>query len=63
MNTLLAAADEGLVSGNADLADILFLVAFIVFVIVAIIRFQARALDTALAAVALAAVALGLFVL
>jgi hypothetical protein len=56
-------ADTGITSGHATLADLCFLVAVIVALVAAVIYFQTRALAAALAAVAVAALALGWFVL
>jgi hypothetical protein len=54
-----------LVSGKVDLADVLFLVAFIVFCVVFLLRVMAtpRAVDTVLVAAGLALVSLAWFVL
>ena len=51
------------VEGKADLADVLFLIAFILFVIVAIFHLMRRAFEGALLAFGLAAVALAWLVL
>lgn len=61
---LYAAASDGLIHGNLNLADICYLIAVIVFFIVAFIRLtvQPRLLDGALVAIGLALVALGLLV-
>jgi hypothetical protein len=45
--------------GEVDLADVLFLIAVILFVIAAVMRFAARAWDSALVATGLAAAAFG----
>ena len=45
-------------SGEVDWADVLFLVAFILFVIVTVMRVMARAFDGALVAAGLACLAL-----
>lgn len=50
-------------SGHADLADILFLVAFILFVIVTVLRVMAHTVDSALIAAGFAALALAWLVL
>lgn len=50
-------------SGNTDLADILFLVAVVLFVIGAVLAFQAKAVWATLVAAGLAATALALLVL
>ena len=60
---MLLGADDGLVNGNLNLADILFLAAFIVAVVVAVIRFIAHSVDGALMAVAVALITLGWLVL
>ena len=51
------------IDGEADLADVLFLIAFILFVIVAIFHLMRRAFEGALLAFGLAAVALAWLVL
>jgi hypothetical protein len=63
---MLLAVDSGVVSGNNTLADVLFLVACIVFFIVAFVRLFAEAprdLFGGLVAVGLGLVALALFLL
>lgn len=64
MHALLA-ADDGIFSGNANFADVMFLVAFILFIIGAIVAWaiQPRALWATAVSVGLAAVALGWLVL
>ena len=59
------AADDGIVSGNFDFADIMFLVAFILFILGAVVAWaiQPRAIWATLVAVGLACVSLGWFVL
>ena len=59
------AVDDGIASGNLNLADICFLVAVILFLIGAAVAWaiQPRALWATLVAVGLAAVSLGLLVL
>jgi uncharacterized membrane protein len=52
-----------IIEGEADLADVLFLVAVILFCIVAIFHLMRRAVEGALLAFGLAAVALGWLVL
>ena len=52
-----------IIDGKLDLADILFLIAAIVFGVAAVIRFQARALDSALVATALCLVSIAWLVL
>jgi len=51
------------IDGEADLADILFLVAFILFVIVAVFHLMRRAFEGALLAFGLASIALAWLVL
>ena len=51
------------IDGEADLADVLFLVAFILFVIVAVIRVMARSVEGVLMAFGAAAIALAWLVL
>ena len=63
MTALLAAATVGITSGHNTLADVLFLAAFIVFVIAAVVRAMAHAVDDVLVAAGLALVALAWFVL
>jgi hypothetical protein len=48
-----------IVSGERDWADVLFLIAVILFAVAAVIRFQAKAFDSALIALALGLVAFG----
>ena len=50
-------------SGNTDLADILFLVACVLFVVGAVLAFQAKAVWAVLVSAGLAAVSLGWLVL
>lgn len=50
-------------SGNTGFADVMFLVALIVFLLGAVMAFQAKALYAAVVAVGLAAVSLGWLVL
>jgi len=52
-----------IVTGKADLADVLFLVAVLLFAIVAVVRFAARSVDGGLLALAAAFGFLGLLVL
>lgn len=60
-----AATDEGIWSGNANFADVMFLVAFILFVIGAVIAWaiQPRAMWATVVAIGLACVSLGWMVL
>jgi uncharacterized membrane protein len=57
------AVDDGIVSGNLTFADIMFLVAVIVFLVAAFLANQAKALWGLAVSVGLAAVALGWLVL
>jgi len=59
----MIAVDDGIFSGNANLADIGFLVALILFIIAFVIRIQARAIDAAIIAAGLACIAFGWLVL
>jgi hypothetical protein len=52
-----------IIDGEADLADVLFLLAFLLFCIVAVLHLMRRSIDGALLAFGLAAVALGWLVL
>ena len=52
-----------LVHGKLDLADVLFLIAAVIFGVAAVIRFQAKAFDAALVAAALCLVSIGWLVL
>ena len=65
MISSLLAADDGIFSGNNNFADVMFLVAFILFIIGAIVAWaiQPRALWATAVSVGLAAVALGWLVL
>lgn len=51
------------IDGEADLADIMFLVAFVLFVIAAVTRAMVRNVDGVLIAAGAAAIALGALVL
>ncbi len=55
--------DDGIVTGNLDLADILFLVAAIVLFVVAFVRLRTPDIGGTLIAVGAGFVALGLLVL
>jgi positive regulator of sigma E activity len=57
------AVDDGIVSGNLTFADIMFLVAFIVFLVGAYLASNAKALWATAIAVGLACVSLGWLVL
>lgn len=57
------AVDDGIWSGNFNLADVMFLVAFILCVIVFVLRVMARTIDMALMAAAVGCLALGWLVL
>lgn len=57
------AVDDGVVSGNLTFADIMFLVAMIVFLVGAFLAYGAKALWATLVALGLAALSLGWFVL
>jgi hypothetical protein len=50
-------------SGNLDLADVAFLIAVVVFVVAAVLRFLARTFDSALVASGLALATFGWLVL
>jgi hypothetical protein len=52
-----------LVDGKTDLADVLMLIAFILFVVVAVLRWIAHNIDGMLVAVGLACLSLAWFVL
>ncbi len=52
-----------IIDGEADLADVLFLLAFLLFCIVAVIQLMRRAIEPALTSFGLAALALGWLVL
>jgi hypothetical protein len=56
-------ADVGITSGHNTLADLLFLIAAIVFGVAAVLRLMAHAVDGFLVAAALGLVALAWFVL
>lgn len=57
------AVDDGVVSGNLTFADIMFLVAMIVFLVGAFLAYGSKAMWATLVAIGLAAVSLGWFVL
>lgn len=59
MRSLLAT----IIDGEADFADLCFLIAVILFAVVAVLRFTAKALDGALVATGAAVFALGWLVL
>lgn len=59
----MVAVDDGIASGNFNLADICFLVALIVFLVGAFLAYGAKALWATLVAIGLAAVSLGWFLL
>jgi hypothetical protein len=59
----MVGVDDGVVSGNFTFADIMFLVAFIVFLVGAFLAYGAKALWATLVAIGLAAVSLGWFML
>jgi hypothetical protein len=63
MSTTLLAVDDGLIRGNLDAADLLFLVAAVVFGVAAFLRFTARAVDAGLVAVGLCLTAIAWLVL
>jgi hypothetical protein len=52
-----------IIDGEADLADVLFLLAFLLFCIVAVMNLMRRSVEAALTSFGLAAVALGWLVL
>ena len=59
----MPAVDDGIMSGNLNLADICFLVVFIVFLIGAFLAWGTKTLWATLIAVGLAAVSFGLLAL
>jgi hypothetical protein len=59
----LLAADDGIFTGKANLADIFFLIAAIVFGIAAVIAYQVKTMYAVLLSVGLTCVALGWLVL
>jgi hypothetical protein len=65
MSLLAQAAEDGMVNGEADLADFFFLAAFIVFTVACIlcVVILPRTIWAALVSAGLALVALGWFVL
>lgn len=60
---MLFGIDDGLVNGNVNMADVFFLVAMIVFIVAAVIRFLAHAWDSAFVATGLAVLSLAWLVL
>lgn len=60
---MLLAVDDGLVSGNLNLADVLFLVAMVLFIVAAVLCFIARSWPAAFVATGLAVVSLAWLVL
>ena len=63
MLSALLAVDDGIWSGNLNFADVLFLIAAIVFAIAAVIAFQVKTLYAALTSVGLCAIAVAWLVL
>jgi hypothetical protein len=61
---MILAVDDGLFSGNADFADICYLIAVILFVIAALFQYRIpdRVYGGAITSVGLAAISLGLLV-
>lgn len=59
----MIAVDDGIASGNFNVADICFLIAVIVFLIAGFIAYGVKTLWATLVAIGLAAVSLGLFLL
>ena len=59
----MPAVDDGIVSGNLTFADIMFLVALIVFCIAAAFAYGTKTLWATLVALGLAAISLGFLVL
>ena len=57
------AVDDGLVNGNLDLADVLFLIAMVCFLVEAVLRLAKRPILGILVPLGLAALALGFLVL
>lgn len=62
MSTLLA-VDDGIINGNLDAADLLFLVAAVLFGVATFLRFTARAVDGGLVALGLCLTTIALLVL
>jgi 1,4-dihydroxy-2-naphthoate octaprenyltransferase len=60
---MLLAAEDGIVNGNLNLADILFLAAFILFVVATIMFALKKSAEMAVACAGLACVALAWLVL
>ena len=63
MIALLLAADDGVINGKANLADICFLIAVILFAIGAVIAYSVKTFYATLIAAGLCAVSLGWLVL
>jgi hypothetical protein len=61
--TIITQAEDGIVNGEVDIADLLFLVAFVVLVVVAVIHAVARSVTGTLLAAGLACMALAWLVL
>jgi hypothetical protein len=60
---MLLAADDGIWQGNANLADICFLIGVILFAIAGVIAYSVKTFYATLIAAGLAVVSLGLLVL
>ena len=56
-------ADDGIINGNLDVADLLFLIAAVLFGVAAFLRFSAKAVDAGLVALGLCLTAVGFLVL
>ncbi len=63
MTSLLLAVDDGIVNGNFDFGDLLFLVAFILFAVAFVWAIVDKSIQGALMLGGLAALALGWFVI
>lgn len=59
----LLAVNDGLIGGEADAADFLFLVAAVLFGVVTFLHFSAKAVESALTTLAFTLVAVALLVL
>lgn len=61
---MILAVDDGLFSGNADFADICYLIAVILFVLAALVQYRIpeRVYGGALVSIGLAAISLGFLV-
>lgn len=59
----LLAVDDGIINGNLDAADVLFLLAAVLFGVAAFLRLSAKAVDAGLVALGLCVAAVAFLIL